>query len=245
MMLQGLSWRVYLSVSAERACPASLTRTTTLTKTSASFRNSRSWPSSPFVRTWQKDSQGWRKTENLSACSSNYISVNCSRYKAPWPSPRALLPSRGAISTSSPTSRQLPTSPGGCYEGMACFTTYCSDWWGHSPPFHTHLFRVWDSLSAAFSFSPGSHHKSPAVVQLFTIAGNQQNQILDCYLFYVIWSFVLPFCMCVWSHHGTQDYSGSLHRSSQTEMIQQAISSSLPWATLVWLQQTERHGPHC
>lgn len=65
------------------------------------------------------------------------------------------------------------------------------------PPFHPHLFQVWDSLSAAFSFSPGSHHKSPAVVQLFTIAGNQQNQILGCYLFYVVSSFVFPFCMCV------------------------------------------------
>lgn len=27
----------------------------------------------------------------------------------------------------------------------------------------------------SLSFSTGSHHKSPAVVHLFTIAGNQQN----------------------------------------------------------------------
>lgn len=38
-----------------------------------------------------------------------------------------LLTSHGSISTSSPTSRQLLTSPRGCYKGMACFTMYCSD----------------------------------------------------------------------------------------------------------------------
>lgn len=62
------------------------------------------------------------------------------------------------------------------------------------PLFHTHLFQAWDSLSTT---SPGSHHKTPAVVQLFTIEGNQQNQILGCCRSYVIWSFVFPFCMCV------------------------------------------------
>lgn len=108
------------------------------------------------------------------------------------------------------------------------------------PLFHTHLLQARDSLSTT---SPGSHHKTPAVVQLFTIAGNQQNQILGCCLSYVIWIFVFPFYMYVCSCHGTQDYSGSLHRSSQTEMIQQAISSSLPWTMLVGLQWTERHGP--
>lgn len=61
--------------------------------------------------------------------------------------------------------------------------------------FHTHLLQAWDSLSTT---SPGSHHKTPAVMQLFTIAGNQQNQILVCCLSYVIWSFVFPFvCMRV------------------------------------------------
>lgn len=113
------------------------------------------------------------------------------------------------------------------------------------PAFHTHLFQVWDSHSVPFSFGPGSHHKSPAVVQLPTITGNQQNQILGCYLPYVIWSFVFPFCICVWSHYGTWDCSGSFHRSSQTEMIQETVSSSLTQAMLVWLQWAERHGPHC
>lgn len=105
--------------------------------------------------------------------------------------------------------------------------------------FHTHLLQAWDSLSTT---SPGSCHKTPAVVQLFTIAGNQQNQILGHCLSDVIWSFVFPFFMYVCSCHSTQDYSGSLHRSSQTEMIQQAISSSLPWIVSVWLQWMERHG---
>lgn len=110
-------------------------------------------------------------------------------------------------------------------------------------PSPTHLSQVWDSLSAALPSAQAPTIKSPAVVQLFTIAGNQRNRILGCYLSYVIWSFVFPFCMCVWSYHVTQDYSGSLHSSSQTEMIQQAISSS--WAMLVWLQWTERHRSHC
>lgn len=115
-------------------------------------------------------------------------------------------------------------------------------------PFHSHLFQVWDSLSAAFSFSPGSHHKSPAVVQLFTIAGNQQNRTLGCYLFLCHLEFCFSFFVSACGAtmvHGIIQGSGSLHRSSQTELIQRAISSSFPWAMLVWLQQTERHGPHC
>lgn len=33
----------------------------------------------------------------------------------------------------SPTSRQLLTSLGSCYDRLAHFTIYCCDWWGHSP----------------------------------------------------------------------------------------------------------------
>lgn len=140
---------------------------------------------------------------------------------------------------SSPTSRQLLTSLGGCYDRMACFTIYCSDWWGHSPFFTLICSRPETPLAQPVQAPTIKPQLLCSYSQLKEINRTKYWAVADLMSFGVL--FFLFACVC--SCHGTRDYSGSLHRSSQTEMIQQAISSSLPWTMLVWLQWTERHGP--
>lgn len=184
------------------------------------------------------------ENRNLSACSSNYISGNCSCYMPLWPSlSLVIIPWRYQHLISN--LKAAADQPWRLLWGNGLF--YNILLWLMRPflSLHNHLFQVWDSLIAAFPSA-----QAPTIkVQLLCIYSQLQEINRTEYwavnLSYVIWSFVFPFCMCVWSYHSTQDYSGSLHSSSQTEMIQQAISFSLPWAMLVWLQWTERHRSHC
>lgn len=103
-------------------------------------------------------------TENLSVCSSKWMSVNCSCYKAGlsfW----VLLSLCNTISPSAPTPVQLLMTLG-LFWGNGCF--YDALFWlvRPFPSFHTHLFQVCDSFSMVFSFRPGSHHKGPAVAAI-------------------------------------------------------------------------------
>lgn len=105
-------------------------------------------------------------TENLSVCSSKWMSVNCSCYQEGlrfW----VLLSLCNTISPSAPTPRQLmrvDDSGAIVRERMFLCCTVQTD--EAIPLIHTHLFQVCDSFSTAFSFRPGSHHKAPAVAAI-------------------------------------------------------------------------------